>query len=378
MTTGKKIIATLIVIALGVLTLILIQNYSQNRANDAIAGPDLTNGLLTEPENNRLVPEERVFDFGVDVPEITEPAFVSIAEADEYTADLLPGIALEIEGQDYFFGYQVMNWHQLVNLDVNGQNLAVTFDPLCYAPRVYDQSGLSHSNQVYDNNALLTDSNGNLWSQSRGLAVVGNETGNELDSYPYENITWKTWAELHPDGLALAPPEDGLGDYTRHPYGAYDENDIIYFPLSTVTSTFNDKWVNDVFESFVFMREIEKGFGVYNFESNEVAYVAFYDFDQQRTRVFEARTDGSGDLTFTYDFDSSELSDELTGTTWNAAGLAIDGDLEGAQLVEHQTRQSFWMCTATEIDEPNIAHSDNIDFNEFEDEPTPVDVQIGN
>lgn len=384
MTTGKKLLALAALIIAGIAIIYGIQSYSLKKAEDAAEGPDLTNGLLTESVRHAgttyLVPPKSVYDYGIDVPELTDPVFTTVDDADTYLADDLPGIDIDVDGEHYFFGYQIMNWHEVVRTSLAG-GVAVTFDPLCYSPRVYETSEvgtLEHANKVYNNNALLSDEDGNLWDQSSGLAVAGDRAGDVLATYPSTTMHWAEWKTLYPEGKVLALPEDGVRDYTRHPFGAYDDNDIIYFPLSSISEGFSDKWITDSFtvgdESIVFIRIIEKGFVTYNFDLSGQNFVSFYDTDQDIIRVYSAQVEGQDKLTFSYDFDDKEIRDDQTNSLWNAEGRAIDGELEGTQLTAQQVMPSFWMCYSTENDEPNIAHAENIV--DVAEQPEELDIGI--
>lgn len=381
MTTGKKIAALTILIIAGFGIVYLIQSQQLNKANNGLQQPELVNGLLAEPANEGgmtyLVPQNRVFDYGVEVEEIRDPKFVSVSEADIVLADDIPGIDVEVEGDHYFFSYQIMNWHQLAELEAGGKTITVTYDPLCYSDRVFETSGLSHSNQVYDNNAVLSDEDGNLWSQIRGSAIAGDRAGEELPRYPYISMTWGEWKERHPDGLALSTETGFNFDYTRHPFGAYDENDFIYFPLSNLDERMDEKAVVDGLvlnnDAIGFVRIVEKGFIAANVEVGGEPVVGIYDSELDLTRAFSAEVDGQV-LTFVWNFDDEQLTDEQTGSEWNLEGAAIDGELEGAQLESIPTMQQSWMCWgATRPDAP-FAHESNIET--VEDEGTDIEIDL--
>lgn len=384
MTTGKKLLALAVLIIAGGAVIYGIQSYSLKKAEDGMKGPELTNGLLVDSVRHGgmtyLIPPESVYDYGIDVPEIGEASFTTVEDADEFLADDLPGIDVEVDGEHYYFAYQIMNWHEVARTDLAG-GLSVTFDPLCYSPRVYDAPDagiLDHANKVYDNNALLSDENGNLWDQSSGLAVAGDRAGDQLETYPFTTMHWAEWKELYPNGHVLNIPEEGVRDYTRHPFGAYDDNDIVYFPLSRISDGFQDKWIADSFsaggESIVFLRIIEKGFVAYDFQLGGRNYVALYDTDQDITRVYSADVEGQDTLTFNYDFDEKEIRDEQTNSLWNADGLAISGELKGTQLSAQQTLPSFWMCYSTEHDSPTVAHAENLES--VQEQPEEVDIGV--
>jgi hypothetical protein len=44
-------------------------------------------------------------------------------------------------------------------------------------------------------------------------------------------MTWQAWKSAYPGGLVLSRDTGADRDYTRDPYGNYDTNDTIWFPL---------------------------------------------------------------------------------------------------------------------------------------------------
>ena len=359
MNLKKKILALAILIAFAFLIIYAVQSYSLNKAH------------VSQEEDSYI------FDYGVDVPEITEPKYVSVGEADEIIADGLPGVAIEVNGEQYFYPYQILNWHQIVNASFDGLDLTVTFDPLCYTDRVYVASGLSHAEQVLNSNTLLEDQGGNLWLQGTGEGISEGVLGQSLEIYTYESVLWSTWKEQYPEGKVLSTDTGVIRDYTRHPFGAYDEGELVYFPVQDMDERFGPKWILDGVvdgkESAAFLREVTKGFGVENGTLNGTQYVGFYDFEQGKTNVFIASANNQS-LTFTYEFGEEEWRDEQTDSVWNSDGLAISGELEGTQLESVQTYQSFWFCWESQHENTSIGHADNIDV--VDDQPEGTDIEI--
>jgi hypothetical protein len=347
----------IIVTAVALITLGILFGVRQNQLADAdrlIQDPDLTNALLAEQVvfkgEQYLIPPGEIYEYGsgIDGAEpINNPTFVSVNEADEVIADGLMGIDVEVDGDHRFYPVQILNWHQVVNDEFNGKQLLVSFDLLTFSDRVYEATeDFGHSGKVYNNNALLYDkSTQSLWLQSRGIAVSGNRIGEELDRYPSISIKWEDWKELYPDGEVLSTETESIRDYTRHPFGVYDEAEIIYFPLQDTDTRISSKWhtygisIND--EQKAYVQRIMQGIGAANDVVGGEVIVAFYDGKFDITRVFSRVSDGV-ELTFQYNFADGRIKDDQTGSFWTAGGLAISGELEGTQLEPIQTDHSFW------------------------------------
>ena len=61
------------------------------------------------------------------IPAIDEPAFESVAEADEWLDDREAVQAVDINGDARAYPVQVMVWHELVNDTVGGEAVVITF-----------------------------------------------------------------------------------------------------------------------------------------------------------------------------------------------------------------------------------------------------------
>lgn len=349
-----------------------LNSWRTNRAEGNLKHYDLVDGLLAEPMTSDgeqyLVPPEQLYDSGsdrdADAP-IDEPQYVSVSEADEIIADDLPGIDVEVDGEHRFYPYQIMNWHHVVNDEFGGQKLAITYCELCRTPVVYvaelDGRTLTFgtSGLVYNNNYVLYDhETESLWLQSTGQAISGELIGSELTIIPTTTMSWATWKALFPEGEVLSTENGVERDYTRHPFGAYDDSDMIYFPLNFEVTDISAKWLVDgVVDSegtaIAFSRLVMKGFGAVNEMLGQEPIVALYDYDNEQTRVFSAKVSMIHDLdvelddeylTFVYDFEDQTLTDEQTGSTWSQYGVAMRGELKGAELEQIYSQESFWMC----------------------------------
>ena len=191
-----------------------------------------------------LIPLDQIVSgtVGKDViPSIDNPKFDSVFAADTYLGDDGYGIDVEVAGEHRFYPYQILVWHEIVNEEFNGALLAITYCPLCFTGIVFDRSvgNTTHefgvSGKLFDNNLLMYDrETESYWSQARGQAVVGDLTGTELEQYPSRIMSWGDWKEQYPDGLVLNRQTGAIRDYTYFPYGNYQNNQAIYFPLSHI------------------------------------------------------------------------------------------------------------------------------------------------
>ena len=60
------------------------------------------------------------------IPALTNPEFVSVADT-QVPADDVQGILLDIDGEVRYYPYNILVWHEVVNDEVGGKPVTVTF-----------------------------------------------------------------------------------------------------------------------------------------------------------------------------------------------------------------------------------------------------------
>ncbi len=296
-----------------------------------------------------------------EIPSIDAPKFVSVAQADEFLGDDLPGIDFEVNGAHRFYPVQILNWHQVVNDIFGVEQIAVTFDPLTYSSAVNSRvinggiTTLNASGKVIDNNSvLIDDQNGELYIQLTGQGISRTSGFPWLQELPSTFMSWGDWKEQNPNGEVLSNDTGSVFDYTRHPYGAYDTAKTIYFPLTYKTPDLSPKWIvtsvkaND--QAISFTQKIMDGKGALVETLGDKRVVGFLDYELGITRVFEAQN-----YSFKYDFDKHQISESETDSIFSPEGLAISGSLKGTQLIQIPARVSFWFAWSSQFPETKIA-----------------------
>jgi hypothetical protein len=196
------------------------------------------------------------------IPAITAPDF--IAAADETRLDPREPVLTYVPDDSAARAYPIryLMWHEIVNDEVDGQPIAVTFCPLCNTGMVFDAtvdgqalefgvSGLlRHSDMImYDRQ---TES---WWQQAMGEAIVGTQLGERLEQLPAWMESWESFRAAHPDGVVMDEP-DASRAYGRNPYAGYDSSarPFLYAgedpphgidPLSRVLRVGNRAWPLD-------------------------------------------------------------------------------------------------------------------------------------
>lgn len=254
-----KTIISIIIILL-IIVLVVIYDRSQNRKG---GNPIVTNsedkaynfvfqssGLKTNTAIT-TISLDKVLDGGPSkdgIPAIINPKFTNIIEAKGWLKDDSDGIVVTIGKTTRFYPYNIIVWHEIVNDVIEKKPLVVTFCPLCGSAIVFDAvvDGKSEqfgvSGKLYESNLLMYDkATESLWSQIIGEAVIGDRTGQKLIVYPSQVMSFKDAREKYPNMEVLSKETGYSRDYSSSPYGDYNTNEKIFFPISINDARFPPK-----------------------------------------------------------------------------------------------------------------------------------------
>jgi hypothetical protein len=302
------------------------------------------------------------------IPSIDDPSFVSVDAAQDWIAPKEPIIVIEQNGVAKGYPLQILTHHEIVNDEIGGTPVAVTFCPLCYSsiafrrtldgePVTFGVSGmLRHSDLVMYDRKTET-----LWQQLTGEAIVGDQVGETLEVVPSQLIAFRQFAENFPDAQVLSRETGYSRPYGQNPYAGYDNVDESPFLYDGPT---DDRLPPKEKVVTVSLGNTHKAYPHSVTEKKRVVHdtvgdrslVVFHAagavsaLDARRiadskedgsTGVFDRTVDGNT-LTFTYAGDG-RFKDEETGSTWTVAGRAVEGPLKGTQLnrIAHGNYFSF-------------------------------------
>lgn len=162
------------------------------------------------------------------IPALTDPQFVFVADK-EGIDPREPVITLEIEGEvPRAYPVRYLTWHEIVNDEVGGIPVAVTFCPLCNSGITFDRRTVAGvlefgvSGKLRNSDMVMYDrQTESWWQQAIGEAIVGELTGTELARLPSWMESWAQFSARNPDGIVMATPPFRR-DYGRNPYTGYD------------------------------------------------------------------------------------------------------------------------------------------------------------
>ncbi len=164
------------------------------------------------------------------IPALDNPAFVSVVEKSGLTLRE-PVITVEIEGAaPRAYPIRYLTWHEIVNDEVAGIPVAVTFCPLCNSGITFDRRtdagvlSFGVSGKLRNSDMVMYDrETESWWQQAVGQAIVGALTGTELATLPTWMESWERFATRNPDGVVMAEPGFPRS-YGTNPYTSYDSS----------------------------------------------------------------------------------------------------------------------------------------------------------
>ncbi|MDP9397906.1 MAG: DUF3179 domain-containing protein, partial [Actinomycetota bacterium] len=320
------------------------------------------------------------------IPPIDDPRFLAAGEVDWLAGDE-PVVALQVGDRHRAYPVQIMIWHEIVNDELAGTPVAVTYCPLCNSALAFDRRlgerllTLGTSGKLYRSDLVMYDrQTESLWSQIEGRAIGGHLAGEKLRRVPVQVVTWDAWRQAHPDGQVLSRETGVERDYGSNPYVGYDapaahpflfrgDADPRLRPKERVLGL-GDEGADGV-----------GGVGgVGGSGEKDPVAVVLADLAEQRVAEVEVAgrpvtvwavaglrsaldTDtvaagrkvaatgafdpmlGNRRLTFTA-AGTDTFTDRQTGSTWNLLGRAVAGPLAGQQLQPVGHLDTFWFAWA--------------------------------
>ena len=163
------------------------------------------------------------------IPAIDAPRFVAVGAA-TFLRDREPVIALELDGDVRAYPIQILMWHEIVNDEVGGVPVAVTFCPLCNTAIVFDRRlkgrvvDFGTTGNLRNSDLVMYDrQTESWWQQFSGEAIVGELTGTRREQLPARIVSWREFRREHPDGAVLSRDTGFQRSYGMNPYVGYDD-----------------------------------------------------------------------------------------------------------------------------------------------------------
>lgn len=307
------------------------------------------------------------------VPAIRQPEFEAIEAAASWLTDDEPVIAVAIEGRARAYPLAILIRHEIVDDELAGRKIAVTYSPLsdttAVLAREVGEMALTFvgSGKLYRSALVLLDRQTNsLWPQLLAAAVLGPLRATELAVVPSGVVSFRAFRAVYPTGMVLKRPAGG--GYGDNPYPGYDRR----------ARPFPEFFLRDPDDRLPAMERVlgvssAEGARAYPYGALAAAgdpavvhdrvgtqdLVVFWDGGQRSAldaatmsdgrrigsaAVFEPVVDGRRARFLARD---GRITDRGTGSTWSVLGVATAGPLAGRRLRPVAGQSGFWFAWAS-------------------------------
>ena len=253
----------------------------------------------------------------------------------------------------------ILNWHEIVNDNIGGKEVVVTYCPLCGSGLVFGREvgdrllSFGNTGALYESAMVMYDrETESYWWQVGGLALKGPLEGEKLQLLPSTISTWEEWLTIHPNSVVLSRNTGYSRDYDFDPFDRYDRKDSPpAFPVSGLDDRLPPKErvigisVNGEAKAYpIFLL----GDSVTMDSVGGVDVLIISKASSFFAAAFEADLDGSP---LEFFMEDGRIMDRSTNSVWSSAGIAIEGPLKGLRLTPIPNASEFWFAWA-------IAHPD--------------------
>ncbi|NNF56914.1 MAG: DUF3179 domain-containing protein [Rhodothermaceae bacterium] len=298
------------------------------------------------------------------IPAIDSPRFTDTGSASEWIADQEPVILLRIGETARLYPLQILTYHEIVNDEVDGVPVSVTFCPLCYSAIAFDRRvetddgprtlDFGVSGMLRNSDLVMFDrQTETLWQQFTGEALVGDLVGITLDVLPAQIVSFAQAREAHPEAPVLSRETGHQRPYGTNPYAGYDDvgnRPFLYdgpdngqiAPLTRVIAVKLDDAARAYPTDLTRERRVvhdtlgEQPVVVFHAEGAVTALGARVIADAREvgsTGVFDPRVEtDEGEQVLRFTYENGRFVDSPTGTTWTITGEAVSGPLAGQRL----------------------------------------------
>ena len=300
------------------------------------------------------------------IPSLDDPQWVQPElEIPEYLDPDTRIIGIEVPGSVLAVPHDVLWYHEVVNTEWGGNKLALTYCPITGSSLVFDRNSiggaeLGVSGIQFMGNLVMYDrqSAQSLWPQLMGEARCGVSTGTKLTQYPFVEMEWASWLELHPDTWILSgeqgfdPTGEQGRDYRQYPYGSYEEIDVWFNGVAPeldrrrhskerVIGLPSDGGDPGIAFPFGALEGREGSFQTVPFMFEGKGYVLLWSDEARGGTSFVPLTESGVPVSIVAT--DSGFEDEETRSTWTLEGRAVAGPMEGERLQQlARTHTAFW------------------------------------
>lgn len=152
--------------------------------------------------------------------------------------DLVIGVM--IDGEVRAYSHAVLNWHEIVNDEINDTPFSLVYCPLTGTTSLWDrvvegqETSFGVSGLLYNSNVMPFDRVTNsIWTQLDAECVTGEYIGKSVKRMAFVEMNWGAWLRIYRLPKVLSSNQSIGFDYTEYPYGDYRTNhNYLAYPVT--------------------------------------------------------------------------------------------------------------------------------------------------
>lgn len=298
------------------------------------------------------------------IPTLSYPGFIKRTDPLNKYFEYEPVIAIQQNGSAKAYPLSILTMYELANDSFGGQELMITFCPMCHAAIVFNRQVDVNGNKLLlnfgisgilmHNDMVMYDRETETWwEQLMGTAIVGALSGTTLEFMPSMLISVKDYFDRYPNGEILSPEGIKIAKHHRHKPFHHLEHDsekmskTFFLPEKTDPRLPPLEHVVDIHiqdHTTIYPYSAIAAKGVINDAYNGQHFVIFYHgetvsvLDEDKlskskhigsATAFRSNLDG---MNLTFKKSGDYFIDEQTGSRWDITGFCREGEKKGKQL----------------------------------------------
>ena len=134
------------------------------------------------------------------IPAIDNPNYVSVELANSFVEEDEIVFGINYQGKTIAYPSSILYWHEIVNDEINGKKVSVTWCPLTGTALGFIGKSLGVSGKLFNSNLVMYDrATDSEIPQILHVGINGPLKGQNLEQFPVIRTTWKLWKQKYPD-----------------------------------------------------------------------------------------------------------------------------------------------------------------------------------
>ncbi|WP_420582417.1 DUF3179 domain-containing (seleno)protein [Reichenbachiella sp.] len=225
--------------------------------NTILYNGQVVNSTKQTPSEGWLVNTDFIFTGSSrdGIPSIDNPTFVPLAGKEFVDDPFYSSLSqhdlmtvLKIGNTSHVYPHQILEYHEIVNDAIEGQNITLSYCPLTGTSRAWksevknDFSEFGVSGLLYNNNLILYDRiTESYWSQILELSINGDCLSEEISPIQVYETTFNGVKRLQGEVHLLSTNTGFNYIYNQSIYDDYRISDRVSFPISNQNNSLNPK-----------------------------------------------------------------------------------------------------------------------------------------